>query len=412
MENEITEARKKRKASNGRGYIQDRGKGVYRLFVYKPDGKRHTETVRASKSSIAKARLTELLSKFDKGETIPSGKTTMAEHLQDWIDGYVKSNCTHRTLDGYQSIINHHLIPAMGHVQLKHLTPKTIQNYYSHALELLSSRTVHHHHRVLSQSLKYAVRQGYLIHNPCELTDPPSPRGKTMRTMTAGEVETFLATAVGDYYYPVFYTAVSSGLRQAELLALRWRDIDLDYLSISVNRTLYKRRGMCEFKEPKTEHSRRRVSMTPKLSLFLRQHKAEREALYNKLGKQLSLDDLAFGNTDGKPLNPASVSRSFLTIARKAGIQGVRFHDLRHTFASLMLQRGANPKVISEALGHSSVAFTLQTYSHIIKGMQEDAMSLLNEVLPAGMNGPCNNNNFQKSSTNLAPIVNITTSKN
>jgi len=192
-------------------------------------------------------------------------------------------------------------------------------------------------------------------------------------------------TAKDNYYYPVTYTAVSTGLRQAELLGLRWRDIDLDMPSISVSQVLYKRRGICQFKEPKTNHSRRRVAMTPKLALFLREYRAEREWLYQQLGKRLTLDDLVFANPEGKPLNPCVLTHAFTRMATRAGLEGVRFHDLRHTFASLMLLRGAKPKVISEALGHSSVAFTMDTYSHIIDGMQKDAMELLDEVLPTGI---------------------------
>lgn len=373
-----------------RGHIRKRGES-WQLTLYTgtgPDGKprRYFETIHGRKSDAQK-RLNELLVSLEKGIYTPPGRLTMAEHLKNWLEGYVKTNCSQRTLDGYQSIIETHLIPALGHIQLKHLHPQAIQGYYGKACERLSARTVHHHHRVLSQSLKYAVRQGYLGRNPADMVDPPSPRKKAMRTLTPGEVEVLFESATGNYYYPVIYTAVSTGLRQAELLGLRWRDIDLDMLSISVSQVLYKRRGVCQFKEPKTSHSRRRVAMTPKLALFLREYKAERERLYRELGRQLTLDDLVFTGVEGKPIDPCALSHAFGRMTAQAGLEGVRFHDLRHTFASLMLLRGAKPKVISEALGHSSVAFTMDVYSHIIEGMQEDAMALLDEVLPPGING-------------------------
>ena len=171
--------------------------------------------------------------------------------------------------------------------------------------EKLSARSVHYHHRLLKQSLKYAVRQGYLGRNPCELVDLPSPRKKPMRTLTPGELEVLLEHALSNQFYPVIYTAVSTGLRQAELLGLTWRDIDLDFLSISVNKVLYKRRGICCFNEPKTSHSRRRVSMTPKLACFLREYKLEREKLYTELGKEIAIDDLVFANEEGKRLTQA-----------------------------------------------------------------------------------------------------------
>ena len=125
--------------------------------------------------------------------------------------------------------------------------------------------------------------------------------------------------------------------------------------------------------------------MTPKLALFLKEYRAERESLYWHLGVPLTLDDLVFANHDGKPIDPSTLTHNFSRISKLVGFGGIRFHDLRHTFASLMLMRGAKPKVISEALGHASVAFTMDTYSHIIEGMQEDAMALLDEVLPSGV---------------------------
>jgi integrase len=397
-----------------RGSIRQKGKNSWQLQVYTgtgPDGKprRYFETVRGRKGD-AQRRLTELLASLDKGVYTPPGKLTVAEHLKNWLDGYVKTNCSQRTLDGYQSIIERHLIPALGHVQLKHLNPQAIQAYYGKACEKLSARTVHHHHRVLSESLKYAVRQGYLGRNPAESVDPPSPRNRVMRTLTPDEVELLLTSVKDSHYYPVIYTAVSTGLRQAELLGLRWRDIDLDMCSISVSQVLYIRKGVCHFKQPKTEHSRRRVAMTPKLACFLREYQAERESLYRQLGKELTLDDLVFASVEGKPIDARVLSHAFGRMVKQADLSGVRFHDLRHTFASLMLLRGAKPKVISEALGHSSVAFTMDVYSHIIEGMQEDAMALLDEVLPAGKNG--NNGALLKNNANLTPTSNIMVSNN
>jgi integrase len=321
---------------------------------------------------------------MDKGIPIPSGRLTVAEHLRNWMEG-VKTSCSQRTIDGYQSVVENHLIPNLGHIPLKDLQPGTIQACYGKACGKLSARTVLHWHRILSQSMKYAVRQGYLGRNPCDLVVAPRAVKKAMRTLTPGEVEVLLKAAESNRFYPVIYMAINSGMRQAELLGLRWRDLDLNMLSISVSQVLYKRRGVCEFKEPKTSHSRRRVAMTPKLAQFLREYRAEQESLHWHKGQPLTLDDIVFANMEGKPLDPCTLTHTFSRIARGAGLDRVRFHDLRHTFASLMLMRGAKPKVISEALGHASVAFTMDTYSHIISGMQEDAMALLDDVLPRGV---------------------------
>lgn len=393
-----------------RGSVRQRSKNSWQIQIYTglgPDGKprRHFETVKGRKGDAQK-RLTELLASLDKGVYTPPGRVTLAEHLRNWLNGYVKTNCSQRTLDGYQAIIEGHLIPALGHHQLKQLNQQMIQAYYGRACEKLSSRTVHHQHRVLSQALKYAVRQGYLGRNPCDLVDPPSPKGKSMRTLTQSEVQDLLISAEGSYYYPVIYTAVSSGLRQAELLGLKWRDIDIASRSISVNQVLYKRRGVYQFNKPKTEHSRRRVSMTSKLAEFLGEYRLERERLYHQLGKVTTLDDLVFANVEGNPIDPSFLSHTFGKIVKRAKLENVRFHDLRHTFASLMLLRGAPPKVISEALGHSSVAFTMDVYSHILPGMQSDAMALLDEVLPSAVNGA------GKINVNLTSQVDIKLSHN
>lgn len=370
-----------------RGRIRNTGRNCWQITIdLAPiDGhrRRHYEKVHGLKAD-AQSRLNELLINYEKGIKPSTGCITVAGHLRNWLDGYVKTNCSVRTLDFYTSIVEQHLIPTLGQIQLKSLQPAAIQKYYGKACEKLSRRSVHHYHRVLSQSLKFAVRQGYLGRNPCEMVDAPSPKGKKMRTLTPPEVKVLLERAGDNYYYPIIYTALNSGMRQAELLGLRWRDVDLNMLSISVTQVLYKRRGVCEFKEPKTSHSRRRVAMTPKLGLYMRKHLNAQQDLFNTIGRPHTEDVLVF-STAGKPIDPTVLSHSFTRLAKRAGLEGVRFHDLRHTFASLMLLLGAKPKVISEALGHASVAFTMDTYSHIISGMQEEAMSLLDGVMPAGM---------------------------
>jgi len=372
-----------------KGNIRKRGeKQGWQITIYtgkKPDGTpiRHFETVRGRKSD-AQARLRELLTSMDKGAYAPPTRYTVKEILYQWVEGYAKTNCQQRTRDGYECVARRHLVPTLGHIPLKDLQPRTIQSCYGTLCETLSNRTVLHVHRVLSQALKWAVRQGYLGRNPAELVDPPSPRGRTMSTLSAFEVGILLESAKDSYYYPVIYTAVSTGLRRNELLALRWRDIILDMCTLSVARTLCKAKGRVEFKEPKTAYSKRLVSMTPKLALFLREYKAERESLYWQLGVPLTLDDLVFTNQKGKPVDPSTLSHSFAKIIRLAGLSA-RFHDLRHSYASLMLAAGVHPKVVSEALGHSTVAITLDIYSHVTPGLQEAAAKQLDSVLPVGV---------------------------
>ena len=172
-----------------KGSIRKKGKDSWQLIVdvgKSPDGRRqrYYETVRSKRKSDAQKRLVELIASLEKGVYTPPGRLTVADILRQWLIGYCKTNCSIRTFDSYESIIRNHLIPALGHIQLKQLHPQIIQSYYGKACEQLSLRTVHHHHRVLSESLKWAVRQGYLASNPCSLVDPPAPRKKSMRTFT------------------------------------------------------------------------------------------------------------------------------------------------------------------------------------------------------------------------------------
>jgi integrase len=232
--------------------------------------------------------------------------------------------------------------------------------------------------------LKWAVRQGYINRNPAELTDPPKPQHRTMNTLSEFEAAALLDKARSSFCYPVIYTAISTGLRRNELLGLRWRDIDLLMATISVSQVLYKGRGKVEFKEPKTEYSRRQVSMTPKLALYLGAYKRDREQFFIERGRPITLDDLVFTNDDGGPVDPSTVSHNFGRICRSMGLN-IRFHDLRHTCASLMLRQGVHPKIVSEMLGHSTVAITLDVYSHVTPGLQEAAARSLDALLPAGL---------------------------
>ncbi len=368
-----------------KGNIRKRGDSQgWQLTIYagrKPDGRpiRHYETVRGSEAE-AQRRLRELLTTMDKGTYAPPTKYTVKEILHQWLDGYCKTNCSMRTCDGYEGVAKLHLIPVLGHVLLKDLRPQLIQSHYGTLCATLSNRTVVHVHRVLSQALKWAVRQNYIGRNPCDLVDVPRAEKTTMNTLSAFEVGVLLEEAKDSYYYPVIYTAVSTGLRRNELLALRWRDLDLDLLSISVSRTLYKGRGRVEFKEPKTKYSRRRVSMTPKLALYLKEYRADR----GWMSMPVALDDLVFGDVDGEPLDPSTVTHNFGRMVKRAGLNA-RFHDLRHTYATLMLASGVHAKIVSEALGHSTVAITLDIYSHVTPGLQEAAAKQLDSLLPVGV---------------------------
>lgn len=207
-----------------------------------------------------------------------------------------------------------------------------------------------------------------------------------MRALDVDELAKLLQVACKWEWFPMILTAVSIGVRQGELLALRWRDVDLGRLTVSVTRSLYRRKGRSHFKEPKTKHSRRTLDVTPSLASFLREYWTDRAACFDVLGYSVSGDDLVFSRYDGSPIDASSLTHGFARIVRDAGLPHTRFHDLRHTFASMMLLAGVNMKVIFDMMGHSSVAFTMDTYGHIIGGQQRAATKKLDSVMWSGFN--------------------------
>lgn len=380
------------KARAGQGHIRrEKDHHGWSICVYTgqkdAEGKpiRIFETVKGSETR-ARARLREILTEKDKGTLTLPHRLTIADVLDLWLNGYCKANCQERTQDGYETVVRLHLKPILGHILLKDLQARSaaIDNCYGTLLETLSHRTVLHIHRVLSEALKWAVEQRLIGQNPCALVHPPKARNKAMKTLEEFEVLDLLESALDDYSYPVIYTAIGTGLRQAELLGLRWRDMDLDLLSISVCQVLFKRKGVLKYNPPKTDSSRRQVAMAPRLATYLRSYKAEREMQYLEMGRVLGSDDLVFSGADGRPLDPSTLTHRFGMLVKKAGLD-IRFHDLRHTYATLMLKKNIHPKVVQESLGHSSIAITLDLYSHVVPGLQDAAARQYDTVLPVGV---------------------------
>lgn len=387
----------KRRARRGSGSIRKSGRG-WLITIHTgrklEDGKpeRQYKSVPGSRAD-AQRELRSMLTKVDKG-ILPASRHTLVELLTEWLKSYCLTNCSERTYLGYKGIIEKHIVPALGHVKLKDLRPAVIQGFYGEACQKengrthqkLNNRTVLRMHRVLSQALRWAVRQGYLSANPAsrDHVDPPKERRYIARTLDRNEIETLLEAAQDSWCYPIVYTAINSGLRRNELLGLRWRDADILGMTLSVNHCLYKAKDKVELREPKTKSSRRQIALTPPLARYLAEYKAERESLYLQMGLLLSPDDFLFGDDAGQPLDPSSLSHTFNRIVKKAGLEA-RFHDLRHSCATLMLGAGVHPKVVQEMLGHSSIQITLDIYSHVVPGMQKAAAERLGALLPAGV---------------------------
>ena len=378
-----------------RGHITKRGKDSYTIVLNlgrdPATGKRKQQwvSVKGTKKETEK-RLSELLNQLDNGVYMKPGKTTLADFLERWLKDYAYSNLAPRTAEGYETIIRQHLIPKLGSIPLTKIKPEHVQRYYADMLAngrcdgkgALNPLTVRHHHMTLHNALKCAVKWGLLIRNPVDAIDAPRTTHTEMKVMSEEDLNRFLEVVKPTPYYALFYLALFTGMRRSELLGLRWSDVDLLLCQISVNRTLHRlRNGEIVFGPPKTAKGRRIVSLSPSTALVLREHWETQETIRLVQGLRLEDKDLVFSKEDGSPLIPNAVTSAWLRLARRTGLEGIRLHDARHTHASLMLKQGVHPKIVQERLGHSTIAITLDTYSHVAPGLQEAAALGFDDVL-------------------------------
>jgi len=382
-----------------KGHIYQRTKGswtiVYDLPADTAAGKRRqkSQTVKGTKRDAERA-LREILLSVEQGVYVKPNKLTLGELLRQWLIEYASMNTTDRTQESYKSIIERHLIPGLGKVSLVELQAQHIQRYYAKKLSEgradgkggLSARSVAYHHRILSKTLDYAIKMGLVVRNVAKVIEPPRVARTTMQTLSPEEATRFLDAARETDYYVYLSTLLYTGLRRGELLALRWRNLDLDRASLIVMETAYVLgTGEYVIKEPKTPHSRRSVSLSPSLVALLKEYRADQELLRIQLGIGLSDNDLVFIRPDGSPINPNAVTLAFHRIIKKAGLKNIRLHDLRHTHATLMLKAGEHPKIVSERLGHANIGITLDTYSHVLPGLQEAAAERFDRVFEEGI---------------------------
>jgi len=381
-----------------RGHIRKRSKGSWTIVLSlgrdPQTGKKkyQWQSVKGTKRQ-AEQVLADLLHRLDTGDFIKPTRRTVGDFLRQWVRDYAWGNLSPRTAEGYECTIKRHLIPELGLLPLPQLTPQHIQQYYTDKLANgrrdgkggLSASSVRYHHNVLHDALESAVKWGLLGRNPADAATPPRLQRCEMQTLDEEDIHTFLEAARNTPYYALFYTALYTGMRRSELLALRWSDVDLDLAQVSVSRALHQLQNrMLVFRTPKTVKSRRMVDLPPSAALVLREHKEHQQAIRTLMGIALQPDDLIFSHADGKPLLPDTVTHAWINLARHTGLRGVRLHDSRHSHATIMLKAGIHPKVVQERLGHASIQITLDTYSHTVPGLQKAAAARFDEGLGNG----------------------------
>jgi len=374
-----------RKRGNGEGSISRRKGGGWmaQYVVYTSDGRKR-RTVYGKTRAEAATKLAKAISNRADGLTFDSKNLTVGRYLDAWLKDSVRDTVRLTTFQGYERIVRLHIKPTLESVKLDRLTPLHVRGLYREKLETgLAPRMVQLVHTTLHKALKQAVADGLIPRNVTEAVKAPRRVSKEMRPLSPDQARAFLVVARGEKLETLFVLALTTGMRQGELLGLKWEDVDPEAGTLHVRRTLSTAMGKgFSFNPPKTAKSRRSIKL-PRLALqSLRGHRAAQLEERTRIAGLWKDHDLVFTTGIGTPVSRADlITRSFKPLLQQADLPDVRFHDLRHTCATLLLGKGVHVKLVQELLGHSTIAVTLDTYSHVLPGMGDGLADAMDETL-------------------------------
>jgi len=331
-----------------------------------------------------------------------SSVVTLDDLLKKWLQ-HKKGNVSPRTHQSYSSDIENHILPSLGQSKLSDINSADIQEYYDLKKDGgrldsedggLAASTIHQHHTILNSAFDWAGQMNYAHRNPIGNAKPPSITTQKMKVLDESQISEFLDRAQDtERFYTVYCVAVYTGMRRTEILGLEWGDIDLEERRLTVQQILSKvsHDDIRLQPVPKTESSRRTIKLPEILIEELKEHREKQQLKKSKLGENwnqhelidanLSRHDLVFTEPHGKPIHPDKVTKHFKRLVKKMGLEFAKFHHLRHSHASIMLKNGTPIHTISKRLGHSDVSTTLDKYSHLMPGMEEEAVEEFAECL-------------------------------
>ena len=372
-----------KRRGHGEGSIFGRKDGLWVARVTLEGGKRKDFYAKSRREAAAKLKVAQKA--VDDGLSLDSDKQTVAQFLEKWLSASVKPSTRHKTFTTYESLCRTSIVPRIGTKKLAKLTALDLQALYTELADSgLSPRTVHHVHRVLHRAFTQAVRWNLITRNPCDGAQGPRVARAEMKVWTPEEADTFLCATDEHRMHALYVLALTSGMRQGELLGLKWSDINWSAGTLAVRRALQWQRGIgLVLVEPKTARSRRTIHLAQKALAALRAHKDRQAFDRRALGDSWRDSDLVFCDPGGAPLSPTRQTQIFQKAAADARLPAIRFHDLRHTAATILLSRGVHVKLVSEMLGHSTIVLTLDTYSHVIPAMHGDAAAAMDAVFTA-----------------------------
>ena len=374
----------RRGPNEGNIYLRKDGRWEARLHLgYDENGKRRRKpyyghTRREAAQKLERARQDLALGLAVGGDE----RQTVAQFLTRWLQESAKPAVRASTFETYAMYVRVHLVPSIGRVRLTRLQPSDVQRMLNTKLASgLAPRTVCHLRAILRHALNQAVRWGDIRRNPALLVDAPHVPRYEPTVLTPDQARAFLSAVSEDRLAALYTVALAVGVRQGEALALGWEDVDLDAGTLTVRRALRRVGGSLQFVEPKTRLSRRSVALPGFAVAALRNHR--KRQLQERLwaGSKWRSSDLVFTTSIGTPLDGSSVTHRLQRLLAQAGLPRLRFHDLRHSAATLLLAQGVHPRIVMETLGHSQISLTLNTYSHVIPSLQRQAADRMEDIL-------------------------------
>ncbi|CAN5892328.1 site-specific integrase [soil metagenome] len=333
----------------------------------------------------ASFKLAEMVHQMNEGSYLEPSKQALGDYLNsEWLPA-IRSTIKPSTWDSYRRNLTLHVVPKLGAISLSKLQPAHLNDLYASLAEgerPLAPKTIRYIHTILHRALKDATRWSKIGRNVAALADPPRPRApEGFRIWTPVQLRSFLDAVSQDRLYALFFLALTTGLRRGELLGVRWCDLDLDKGRLSIRQTVISIGYEIQYSEPKTARSRRTIALDPASVSALKAHRTRQLEERLAWGSAWEESELVFTREDGRPIHPHSVSGAFERAVKRSGLPPLRFHDLRHTYATLALEAGMKPWDLSDRLGHSTVAFTLQVYRHAIQATQESAAAMAAEFI-------------------------------
>lgn len=374
-----------RKRGNNEGSIYKRADGRWAGAVSLSNGKRKTIYGR-TRAEVA-TKLAATIRDRDKGVPQVAEQVRVAGYLERWLRESVQTTTRPATHDSYRRIVTHHIVPAIGNLRLARLTPADLSQLYRAILDKgLSPRMAQLTHAVMHRALVQAMRWGLVAVNVADMVDPPKVTRFESHPLTPEEAARFLKVAQDDRLYALYALLVAGGLRIGEALGARWADLDLERGVLAVRQSVARLSGRWVFSAPKSGKARS-VALPTFVVEALKQHRL-RQVEERLQAPAWEDHDLIFPNGVGRPMERQNLlRRSYWPLLDRAKLPRVRLHDLRHTAATLLLSQGTHPKVVQERLGHSTIAITMDTYSHVMPQMQAAAAKQLDSLLsPVAVN--------------------------